>query len=73
MPPSWFAFGACREGVEDLEPPEVPLEPECVLPAELPPELPRGTAWPPLLPPAGLTIVDELRDAGWWAVAARRE
>lgn len=27
----------------------------------------------PLLPPAGLTIVDELRDAGWWAVAARRE
>lgn len=27
----------------------------------------------PLLPPAGLTIVDEHRDAGWWAVAARRE
>jgi ribosomal protein L11 methyltransferase len=27
----------------------------------------------PLLPLAGLTIVDELRDAGWWAVAARRE
>jgi len=27
----------------------------------------------PLLPPAGLTIVDEQRDAGWWSVAARRE
>ena len=27
----------------------------------------------PMLPPAGLTIVDEQRDAGWWAVAARRE
>jgi ribosomal protein L11 methyltransferase len=27
----------------------------------------------PLLPPAGLAIVDEQRDAGWWAVAARRE
>jgi ribosomal protein L11 methyltransferase len=27
----------------------------------------------PLLSPAGLTVVDEQRDAGWWAVAARRE
>ena len=27
----------------------------------------------PLLPPAGLSVVDEQRDAGWWAVAARRE
>jgi ribosomal protein L11 methyltransferase len=27
----------------------------------------------PLLAPAGLAVVDEQRDAGWWAVAARRE
>lgn len=27
----------------------------------------------PLLPPAGLVMVEEQRDAGWWAVAARRE
>ena len=27
----------------------------------------------PLLAPAGLVPVDEQRDAGWWAVAARRE
>jgi ribosomal protein L11 methyltransferase len=27
----------------------------------------------PLLSPAGLTVVDEQRDAGWWSVAARRE
>jgi ribosomal protein L11 methyltransferase len=27
----------------------------------------------PLLPPAGLKAMDEQRDAGWWAVAARRE
>ncbi len=26
----------------------------------------------PLLAPAGLTVVDEQRDAGWWSVAARR-
>jgi len=27
----------------------------------------------PLLAPAGLRVVDEQRDAGWWSVAARRE
>ena len=27
----------------------------------------------PLLAPAGLTTLDEQRDAGWWSVAARRE
>lgn len=27
----------------------------------------------PLLAPAGLSVVDEQRDAGWWSVAARRE
>lgn len=26
----------------------------------------------PVLPPAGLAILDEVLDAGWWAVAARR-
>jgi ribosomal protein L11 methyltransferase len=32
-----------------------------------------ATLFRPLLSPAGLTVVDEQRDAGWWAVAARRE
>jgi ribosomal protein L11 methyltransferase len=27
----------------------------------------------PLLAPAGLSVVDEQRDTGWWSVAARRE
>jgi ribosomal protein L11 methyltransferase len=36
-------------------------------------ELAEAPLFRPLLSPAGLTVVDEQRDAGWWAVAARRE